>query len=315
MRDTFARTIYDVAKKTNDVFVLVADISPAGSMGPFRAEYPDRFINVGVAEQTMIGLAAGLALRGFRPFAYTIATFSIYRPFEQVRVDVCYHDLPVTMVGIGGGITYSTLGGTHHAQEDIAVMSGLPNMTVLAPCDPAETAAATWAAARASGPVYLRLGKAGEPDLTAEAPDPFVMGKIRRIRQGRDVCILSFGTITKMACDVAVKIEADSGGSVAVVSVHTLKPLDREGIARVLGEFDTVLVVEEHAPYGGLSAQVGALAYESGARCRLQCFSLQDRFIHAYGSHAYLLDKHGLSVDRITRAALAPAPGRSSVSV
>jgi transketolase len=307
MRDQFARTVYEVAKKHDDVFIVVADISPAGSMAPFRADYPERFINVGVAEQSMIGLCAGLALRGFRPFAYTIATFSIYRPFEQVRVDVCYHNLPVTMVGIGGGIAYSTLGGTHHAQEDVAVMSALPNMTVLAPCDAAETAAATWAAAERNGPVYLRLGKAGEPDLTSQAPEPFVFGRIRTIREGRDICILSFGTITRMAIDVATLLEAQGGASVAVVSVHTVKPLDHEGIARVLGAYSTVLVIEEHSPQGGLGVQVKALAYESGARCRLQTFSLQDEFIHAFGTHAYLLGEHGLSAELIAKRVLQPA--------
>ena len=306
MRDSFARTMYDVAHKTKDVFIVVADISPAGSMAPFRKDFPDRFINVGVAEQSMIGLCAGLALRGCRPFAYTIATFAIYRPFEQVRVDVCYHNLPVTIVGIGGGISYSTLGGTHHAQEDVAIMSALPNMTVMAPCDAAETAAATWAAVERNGPVYLRLGKAGEPDLTSNAVDPYVFGKIRRLRQGRDICILSYGPITKMAFDAAEVIEKESGATVAVTSVHTLKPLDREGIARVLQAFSTVVVLEEHSPQGGLGGKVKEVAWESGARCRLQTFSLQDEFIHAFGSHDYLKEQHGLSVDALTRAVLTP---------
>lgn len=306
MRDQFARTLYDIAQKTPDVFIVVADISPAASMAPFRAEFPDRFINVGVAEQSMIGLCAGLALRGCRPFAYTIATFSIYRPFEQVRDDICYHDLPVTIVGIGAGIAYSTLGGTHHAQEDVAIMSALPNMTVLAPCDPAETAAATRAAVERSGPVYLRLGKSGEPDLTSQAVDPFVFGRIRRLRPGREVCILSYGPITKMAFDAADVIERESGATVAVTSVHTLKPLDREGIARVLQQFATVVVLEEHSPRGGLGGQVKEIAWEVGARCRLTTLSLQDEFIHAFGSHAYLLGRHGLSVEAITRAIFTP---------
>ena len=237
MRDSFAPTMYEVGHKTKDVFIVVADISPAGSMAPFRKDFPDRFVNVGVAEQSMIALCAGLALRGCRPFAYTIATFSIYRPFEQVRVDVCYQNLPVTIVGIGGGLAYSTLGGTHHAQEDVAIMSALPNMTVMAPCDPAETAAATWAAVACNGPVYLRLGKAGESDLTSTAVDPYVFGRIRRLRQGRDICILSYGSITKMAFDAAEAIEKESGATVAVTSVHTIKPLDREGIARLAGIF------------------------------------------------------------------------------
>ncbi len=311
MRDSFARTMYEVGHKTKDVFIVVADISPAGSMAPFRKDFPDRFVNVGVAEQSMIALCAGLALRGCRPFAYTIATFSIYRPFEQVRVDVCYQNLPVTIVGIGGGLAYSTLGGTHHAQEDVAIMSALPNMTVMAPCDPAETAAATWAAVACNGPVYLRLGKAGEPDLTSTAVDPYVFGRIRRLRQGRDICILSYGSITKMAFDAAEAIEKESGATVAVASVHTIKPLDREGIARVLQEFSTVVVVEEHSPHGGLGAQVKEIAWESGARCRLATFSLKDEFVHAFGSHGYLLERHGLSVNALTSAALTPAHGRS----
>lgn len=306
MRDSFARTMYDVGHKTKDVFIVVADISPAGSMAPFRADFPDRFINVGVAEQSMIGLCAGLALRGCRPFAYTIATFAIYRPFEQVRVDVCYHDLPVTIVGIGGGIAYSTLGGTHHAQEDVAIMSALPNMTVMAPCDAAETAAATWAAVDRNGPVYLRLGKAGEPDLTSNAPEPFTFGKIRRIREGNDICILTYGPITKMAFDVAELIEKETGARVAVTSVHTLKPLDREGIARTLQKFSSVVVLEEHSSVGGLGGQVKQVAWDSDARCKLMTFSLQDEFIHAFGSHAYLLGEHGLSVDAIAKAVLAP---------
>jgi transketolase len=306
MRDHFARALHEIAQTTPDVFIVVADISPAASMAPFREQFPERFINVGVAEQSMIGLCAGLALRGCRPFAYTIATFSIYRPFEQVRDDVCYHDLPVTIVGIGGGIAYSTLGGTHHAQEDVAIMSALPNMTVLAPCDPAETAAATRAAVERNGPVYLRLGKSGEPDLTSQALDPFVFGRIRRLRPGRDVCILSYGPITKMAFDAAETIERDGGGSVAVTAVPTVKPLDREGIAQVLRQFATVVVLEEHSPRGGLGGQVKEIAWDSGATCRLTTFSLQDEFIHAFGSHAYLLGRHGLSVEAIVRAVLTP---------
>lgn len=295
MRDTFARTIYQVAKKKSNVFVVVADISPAGSMAPFREEFPDQFVNVGVAEQTMIGLCAGLALRGCTAFAYTIATFSIYRPFEQVRVDLCYQNLPVTVVGIGGGISYSTLGGTHHAQEDIAVMGAIPNMAIIAPCDPLETEAATWVCAeQRTGPTYLRLGKAGEPNLTAEAPEPFEFGKIRRIREGSDICIISYGPIMKMALEVAERIEAEQGKRVALVSAHTLKPLDTEGIARVLDEYETVAVIEEHSEHGGLAGQVKQIAWDKSAKCRLHTFSLKDKFIHEFGSQRDLWKAHGL---------------------
>src|SRR5262245_7175315 len=259
MRDTFARTLYQVGRQDPRVFIVVADISPAGSMAKFREEFPERFINVGVAEQSMIGLCAGLALRGCRPFAYTIATFTIYRPFEQVRDDLCYQNVPATVVGIGGGVTYSTLGGTHHAQEDVAVMGAIPNMAILAPCDPAETEAATWACVERDGPTYLRLGKAGEPALSADAPEPFVFGKARLLKDGSDVCLFSYGPIMKMAFEVAARVEAQ-GRSAAVVSVHTLKPLDVDGIAGYLSRFKQVVVIEEHSERGGLAAQVKQIA-------------------------------------------------------
>ena len=187
MRNRFANVFYELGKTDPRLVVVVADISPAGSIAKFREDFPDRFINTGVAEQVMIGLCAGMAQRGMRPFAYTIATFTVFRPYEMIRDDLCYQDLPVTIVGIGGGVSYSTLGGTHHAMEDVALMTGLPNMQVIAPCDPAETELATrWLAEHNQHPAYLRLGKAGEPDLTANAPDPFTIGRIRRLRQGKN---------------------------------------------------------------------------------------------------------------------------------
>jgi transketolase len=302
VRDAFARTVYEIARDDPRVFVVVADISPASAMAPFVRDYPDRFLNAGLAEQAMIGLCAGLAMRGCTAFAYTIATFAIYRPFEQVRDDLCYQNLPVTIVGIGGGTAYSLLGGTHHAQEDVAVMRALPNMAVVAPCDPLEAAAATLACARHRGPAYLRLGKAGEPALTREAPAPFEFGRLRRIRDGRDVCIVSYGPIVKMAFDVAERIEAADGRSVAVVSAHTLKPLDRDGLARILREFETVVVLEDHSERGGLAADAEQIAWQSRAGCALHTFSLRDEFIHVYGSQQDLWRAHGLSVDRICAA-------------
>src|SRR6201988_1472468 len=138
MRNTFSKALKRPAPANPDVYIVVADISPAGSMGKFRDQYPDRFINVGVAEQSMIGICAGLALKGCQPFAYTIATFSLYRPFEIVRDDLCYQNPPGTVVGMGAGVIYSTLGGTHHTQEDIAIAGAIPNMQIIAHCDPLE---------------------------------------------------------------------------------------------------------------------------------------------------------------------------------
>jgi transketolase len=301
VRNTFSETLYAEATANPDVYIVVADISPAGSMAKFSSEYPERFINVGVAEQSMIGIAAGLALKGCQPFAYTIATFSLYRPFEMIRDDLCYQNLPVTVVGMGAGVIYSTLGGTHHTQEDIAIASALPNMQVLAPCDPLECVEATrWCARQKNGPVYLRIGKAGEPVLTAQA-EPWQFGKLRYLRRGSDICILTYGVITAMAVEIADKLAAQ-GRSVSLVSAHTLKPLDRDGITAALQQHRQIVVIEEHAPQGGLASQVKQIAWDVRATCRLDTFTLQDAFIHNYGSTYDLLAAHGLSPERILAA-------------
>ena len=301
MRNTFSEALYEAATKDPSIYIVVSDISPAGSMAKFSSQYPDRFINVGVAEQGMIGICAGLALKGCQPFAYTIATFTLYRPFEMVRDDLCYQNLPVTVVGMGAGVIYSTLGGTHHTQEDIAIAGALPNMQIIAPCDPLECTDATrWCAQQKNGPVYLRIGKAGEPVLTKGA-ESWRFGKVRYLRRGTDVCILTYGVITKMAAAIADRLQAQ-GKSVSLVSVHTLKPLDRAGIVEALQRHKHVIVIEEHAPQGGLAPQTKQLAWDSKATCRLDVFTLQDQFIHNYGSHDDLLAAHGLSPGRILDA-------------
>jgi transketolase len=298
VRNTFADVFYELGREDPRLCLVVADISPAGSIAKFRKEYPARFINTGVAEQVMIGMVAGMAQRGLRPFAYTIATFTLYRPFEFVRNDLCYQELPVTIVGIGGGVTYSTLGGTHHAMEDIGVATAIPNMTVIAPCDPAETEAATrWCAGQTRGPVYLRLGKAGEPTITMDADEPWEFGKLRAIRLGTgDVAIITYGPIAKKAMSLADKLR-DDGEAASIYSCHTIKPLDVERIVDVLQNHRRVIVIEETTPNGSLGRRIKEIAWDAGAKCRIDAFCLQDKFIHCYGSHEQLLFAHGLAVD------------------
>jgi transketolase len=301
MRNRFADTFYQLGLQDERLCIIVADISPAGSIAKFREQFPGRFVNTGVSEQIMIGMAAGMAQRDLRPFAYTIATFTLYRPFEFVRDDLCYQNLPVTIVGIGGGMTYSTLGATHHAQEDVAIASTLPNMSVIAPCDPNEVEAATrWCATQTRGPVYLRLGKAGEPDFTKDAPEPWAFGKVRLIRQGSDVAIISYGPIMKQSFAIAERYQRE-GKSAAIYSVHTIKPLDRAAIAKILATFRQVVVIEECAPNGSLSMNIQQIAWRERAQCALDVFTLKDEFIHCYGSHEDLLAAHGLSVPEISR--------------
>ncbi len=295
MRNRFADVFYELGLADPRLCIVVADISPAGSIAKFRAEFPTRFINTGVAEQVMIGMCAGLVQRGMRPVAYTIATFALYRPFEFVRNDLCYQELPVTIVGIGGGVTYSTLGATHHAMEDIGIATAIPGMNVIAPCDPEETESATrWCAGQTQGPVYLRLGKAGEPSLTEAADEPWQFGKLRAVRKGgSDIAIITYGTIARQAFDMADRLRSQGKG-VSVYSCHTLKPLDEERIVQVLKSHSRVLIVEETTPTGSLGRRVKQLAFDAGAKCSIEAFCLQDRFIHHYGDHDQLLRAHGL---------------------
>lgn len=301
MRNTFSETLYECAKKNPKLAIVVADISPAGSMAKFQEEYPERFINVGVAEQVMVGIAAGLAIRGLKPFTYTIATFSLYRPFEMIRNDLGYQNLSVTVVGMGAGVIYSTLGGTHHAQEDIAIAGSIPNMQILAPCDPLECIAATkHCASQDNGPMYLRLGKAGEPILTDSAVEPFVFGKLRYLQKGKDVCVISYGVIMKLACEISKAITI-TGKSVSVVSCHTLKPLDVDGISLILATYREVIIIEEHVPQGGLTSQIKQIAWDLQSNSKIYSFNLKDEFIHNYGSYEELLYSHNLSLEFIKK--------------
>jgi transketolase len=285
LRNAFAKALYECAVNDERIYILAADISPAGPLVQFAKDFPRRFINVGVAEQAMIGMAAGLALKGMRPFCYTIATFALYRPFEFIRNDLAYQNLPVTVVGMGAGLNYSTLGATHHAIEDVAVASCIPGMTVLAPCDPLETEQAVWHCAESTGPIYLRLGKAGEPVLTR--PYSWNHRMLNWIRDvDRSLCILSYGPTVGTALQVADVI----GGSVA--SCHSLKPLDEAGIEYCLEVFPRVIVIEEHVKQGGLGQQVRAMA---NRWAQVDTFSLKDEFIHYHGKRDYLLGLHGLT--------------------
>ena len=250
----------------------------------------------------MIGIAAGMALQGLKPFCYTIATFALYRPFEMIRVDLCYQNLPVTIVGMGAGLIYSTLGGTHQSIEDIAVASAIPNMTVIAPCDPNEMKLATeWCATKSNGPVYMRLGKKGEPDLTSKAIDKFEVGKIRYLEKGNDIAIVSYGTIVSLAFELSKKIEVLHNKKCSIISSHTIKPFDERGFEKILKNHKKVIIIEEHVKNGSLSDKVKVFCHEQKIGTEIFSFTLKDEFYHFYGSYKDLLSKHGLDVNSILK--------------
>ena len=298
MRDAFALALNEASKEHENIYFVVADISPASSLQGFLTDNPNRFIDVGVSEQSLIGIAAGLAMKGFRPFAYTIANFVIYRPFEQVRVDLCYQNLPVVLVGVGGGVSYPALGGTHHTLEDIAVMSALPNMTVIAPCDPLEVMAAVKQSFQLNGPMYLRLGKAGEPNLTLNSEEKFEIGKIRRVKSGVKTAIISYGPIMEMAFNLLL-LDVIDEESIAIFSAHTLKPFDDDGLAKILLEYPKAIILEEHVYAGGLASHAVRVAQINGIKTDLRLIHLKDEFVHVYGKKEDILAAHGITLERL----------------
>ena len=219
MRNKFSETLFKNIKKNKNIYVVAADISPSGAMAKFQKSN-NNFINVGVAEQNMIGVCAGLAMSGKKVFAYTIAPFSIYRPFEMVRDDICYQNLPITVVGMGAGTIYANLGGTHTAIEDISIARSIPNMTVISPCDPQElVSAVNYCCTKNKSPNYLRIGKSGEKIITKKAVEKWKFGKIRKLINGHNTCILSHGPISQLAYD-AINIKKKK---ISLYSCSTLK--------------------------------------------------------------------------------------------
>lgn len=299
MRNAFAEALYQEALRDERIYIVCADISPVGSMQKFREEFPERFINVGVAEQSMISICAGLALKGKRPFAYTIANFALYRPFEFVRNDLCYQNLPVVVVGMGAGLSYPDHGGTHHTIEDVAIACAIPNMQVLAPCDPFETKAAVeWCARENQGPVYLRLGKSGEPNLgPATHEEPWRFGKLRQLTPARgEQVVLSYGPIAKLAVELAGRLPRATTFSCA-----TLKPFLSEDILNLLVRAEFVVVVEEHVSRGGLFDQCERLAWAWRLRnpAGITGFVLKDEFVHCNGKRDDMLKAHELDLETI----------------
>jgi transketolase len=290
MRDAFAAEIYDLARRDPSIVLLSGDIG-FGVFDKFRADMPDQFVNMGVAEQNMVGVAAGLALEGRRPVVYTIIPFATMRCFEQIRVDVCMHDLPVKIVGVGGGLSYGALGPTHHATEDIAIMRALPNMRVIVPADPKDTrflfrVVMTDPGTRAT---YFRLGKNGEPSLS------FPGGYL-----GSEVTIISCGPIAKIALGASEILKARYLDC-PVIQVHSIKPFPVDYIRTLIRKTDLVVTLEEHSVIGGLGSAVAEVMAEEGLPVPLVRFGIPDKFMTTVGDHDYLLAELGLTAENVAK--------------
>jgi transketolase len=311
VRNAFAAALEQVVQADDRVCLVLADLG-WGVFDEVERLAPGRVINAGIAEQTMVGVAAGLAQAGKKAVAYSIAPFIASRAHDQVRVDVAAGAADVTLVGVGGGVAYGYLGLTHHAIDDLAAMRALPNMTVLAPCDPGDAAAATAAALALDGPVYLRLGKNGEPALLA-AGSPFAIGRATSVRDGADITIASTGPILAEALGAA-ELLALQGVDAGVLHFGTVKPIDVAAILGALARTGTILTLEEHSVIGGFGGAVAEVAAEAGIGRVLRA-GFPDTFIHEVGSREHLLEHYaldGAGVAARVAAALdiAPSPRR-----
>lgn len=302
MRNAFADEMTKLARQDSRVVLLSGDIGNK-LFDKFKAVDERRFYNCGVAEANMMGVAAGMALSGLRPVVYTITPFTTTRCFEQIRVDACYHKAPVVIVGTGSGLSYAELGPTHHSLEDMAILRTLPGMRVMAPCDTAELRLALQAALHEDGPVYIRIGKKGEPAIHPQTPD-LKLGKAIVVREGTDVALLSAGTIMPEVLKAADLLQGQ-GISAEVVSFHTIKPLDATYLAAVSKRVKLVATVEEHGLIGGLGSAVAEWRAAANAANPLLCFGTPDEFMHEVGSQEYARAKYGLTPDNIAARILA----------
>lgn len=300
MRSEFVKTLRAIMESDRNVILITGDLG-FGVLTPIVSDLSSQFINAGIAEQNMTGVATGLALEGKSVFTYSIANFPTLRCYEQIRNDVCLHRANVKIVAVGGGFSYGPLGVSHHATEDLAAMRALPNMTVFAPGDPEEAAAATRAAYATPGPCYIRLGRGGEPKVHEHSLD-LTAKTIVSILEGGDVAIFATGAILKNALE-ATRILRDTGIEASLFSVPVIKPADTEGIAAFVRGTRLVVTVEEHSVIGGLGSIVAeVVAAMGGLRPRLKMIGLEDYFSDIGGSHEYMRDVHGLSVGGIVSA-------------
>jgi transketolase len=298
MRNAFADELTKLGNEDPRVVMLSGDIGNR-LFDKFKDKHPQRFFNCGVAEANMMGVAAGMAMNGLRPVAYTITPFVTTRCLEQIRTDVCYHEAPVTIVAVGAGLAYSGLGPTHHACEDISFLRSIPNMVVICPGDAMEVRGALRAAMQQDRPVYIRMGKKGEPVVHKGPIADFTIGKAITVSQGTDVCLLSTGNMLPEAIEAAHRLK-DEGISAEVVSFHTVKPLDEEKLEQAFARFKLVATIEEHSLIGGFGAAVSEWLADTGTQPKkFLRFGTPDAFFKKSGEQENAREMLGLSAHQI----------------
>jgi len=300
MRQTCLNMVYELAKQDSRVVFVGSDLG-VGTLKQFKAEMPDRYFMEGVSEQAIIGIAAGLAMEGKVVYFNTIATFITRRCFEQVVIDLCLHNVPVRLIGSGGGMVYAPLGPTHLATEDIAIFRALPNMTIVAPADANEMRRFMNVSVNHPGPIYIRLGKGGDPIVTPDEQQ-FAIGKSYLLREGNDALILTTGITLKAALDAATAL-AQKNMQVGVLHVPTIKPLDADAILAHMAKVPVLVTIEEHTLAGGFGSAIAELMAEANfsPAKRFKRIGIPDVFPDQYGSQASLMNRYHITADHLVR--------------
>lgn len=297
-REIYGRTLAEMGKRDSRIVGLTADLAKTTAIVHFAEAFPERFFNVGIAEQNMMGVAAGLAKTGLIPFASTMAVFACFRAGEQVRTDIAYQNLPVKIIATHAGISFGHAGTTHHCTEDFAVMRSIANMTVICPADGIETSRAVRASLDIPGPAYIRIGRGFEPPCYENEDYPFQLGKAVEMRGGKDLTIICCGIAVLQSVQAAKTLAEQDGLSVRVLNMHTIKPIDREAVMKAVSETRRILTVEEHNVLGGLGDAVGGIIAESGKGCVFKKHGIQDEFaVIGYAEDLYShygLDSNGI---------------------
>lgn len=300
--EIYGQVLTDLGREHPEIVALTADLAKSTKIGKFQDEFPERFFNVGIAEQNLFGVAAGMAKSGLLPVVSTMAAFASMRAAEQVRTDICYQNVNVKIIATHAGLSFGSAGSTHHCTEDLSIMRAFPNMTVIVPADGIETANAVRAAIEHQGPVYIRIGRGFEPTYYKTDDYGFEIGKAVKLREGTDISIIATGIAVLQAAEAADYLRENDNISVEVINIHTIKPIDREAIISAVKNSRRILTVEEHNVFGGLGSAVAEVIVESGTSCAFEKVGIPDEFsVVGYPEDLYShygLDSNGI-IDKV----------------
>ena len=299
--EIYGHVLARLGEERKDIVALTADLAKSTKIGKFGEKHPERFFNVGIAEQNLFGIAAGLALAGYVPFVSTFAVFASLRAGEQVRTDICYQNLDCKIIATHSGLSFGTAGSTHHCTEDLAVMRSFANMTVVVPADGIETARAVRASLDRPGPLYMRIGRGFEQSVYESEDYNFEIGKAVTMHEGSDITVIACGPCVLQAKEAAKALKENQGIEVRVVNMHTIKPIDREAVIEAVNDTRKIITVENHSIIGGLGSAVAEVITEEGKACRLKRLGIPDIFA-IVGQTDDLYNLYKIDAEGITEA-------------